>query len=1351
MKKIINILLLFVLSFQLYSQPFYQRIEEAYKKNAVYDYNTLFKTIPMSDEWHSNVRVEAIVESADGFIWFGTHEGVGRYNGFYTQNIAFKNVPDNVPNKVLCMEVDKYNNIWAGSVNGLFLYNRQKNIFEPFLNNNLNNKQIRAMCMKGDTLALLTFTMTEMRIVLLNPKNKTVFLEYKLSQEEIYDDQIYFHDYLIFDTQNRLWFGGRILNTGYFENNEDVFLKYDNNEFLTFGFIELPNNEIWMVGDKLYIYRNGIINTSDKIIHRYAFLNTSSGLFWGGYGQNLTHLTPNNQIFNYQQKHLIETSFIGGYINTIFEDRNKNIWIGTSKGVSILPYQSNILKVIGIELLTETSSFRSIAPYGNMLQSSDNTVWSGSESDGLIKMNPTTYQVTSFRYNMLSDNALASYSNNVTGVTFDNEQNIWLSLWNADRRNNKIGVQKFNPYSNEFTTFFKKENWIEDFWISGIVFDFQNRLRLGSWGFGYGVIDFDITKGQIGTDNFSSFFFAAPPNTKLFTFGNHICYYYDIAMLINNGNNNSTLLVTTKTIDWYMEHYINNNVLKILQPDAFYKWWFNFQDSFIAIAENGMAFFYPSLQHLKLANLPIDVKLNSDSSVLWISEKEQIIEFQLNTQKVIYHQLQTHTEVKGIEVLPDNNLLTIFGDSVFIYQPATKEYVFQKKLFDNSKIQLLQKTSDNRIWLITDSSFYCYRNGNWFSTKNTSIVYDVQYDKYRNTTWFAHANGLFCLEKMKNYKPNFGEYATGIENITQIIVTDSILFLNSKYNLLYFNPEKEFFIEKEFSKYHLYQNLINWIKKEETARKIWINGNDLFLSCMLPTNPPTFQHYIRNRDFPNVEFFDIATNEQNKTWLATSTGLLQLDTVTQKFEKDTFWNLPQNMEINALLFHQKGLWCCGGNQLYFSDSTQKVFVFNDILNKTTDEFEPRSFLELNDGRICVGSQSGFVLFHPDSLLKMQQIQSNYLFNELKTNDSSYQITSDTIELNYTSRWAKFTVGYFGFNKNEPHNLQLICEGKTLKKEISNHGIEFTFDLEAGKKYILQLKEGNRIIKKLVVEVESIPLYLKTIFWIVIFVAISIIIVLLILRNISIKTKKEKAEKDKAIAEQNRELAEKSKTIAEQEAKQKEAENQLTQSRVALLQSYMYPHFVANALENARALLNTDKENAEIILTRLSFIMKKLSIKHSKPTWTLAEEFEIIERYLEIQKIRFSDRYESIEILDSSGFRDNMPIMRTLVFSHVENAFRHGLEAVRSRKWIFSIEYETNEEFFIIRVIDNGKGFEVKDMRKEGALSKIQELLNLQNQRNQNHISYTFDSAPDKGTTVTICLPLQYVYKEQFTN
>src|ERR1019366_144802 len=116
---------------------------------------------------------------------------------------------------------------------------------------------------------------------------------------------------------------------------------------------------------------------------------------------------------------------------------------------------------------------------------------------------------------------------------------------------------------------------------------------------------------------------------------------------------------------------------------------------------------------------------------------------------------------------------------------------------------------------------------------------------------------------------------------------------------------------------------------------------------------------------------------------------------------------------------------------------------------------------------------------------------------------------------------------------------------------------------------------------------------------------------------------------------------------------------LTEARLQALLHQLKPHFLFNTLNGIASLMHTDVEAADTMLVRLSELLRITMSHTGAPRTTLREEVAFLERYLDIEKIRFRNRLEVSMEVSEDALDALVPSL--ILQPIVENAVRHGIE------------------------------------------------------------------------------------------
>lgn len=113
-----------------------------------------------------------------------------------------------------------------------------------------------------------------------------------------------------------------------------------------------------------------------------------------------------------------------------------------------------------------------------------------------------------------------------------------------------------------------------------------------------------------------------------------------------------------------------------------------------------------------------------------------------------------------------------------------------------------------------------------------------------------------------------------------------------------------------------------------------------------------------------------------------------------------------------------------------------------------------------------------------------------------------------------------------------------------------------------------------------------------------------------------------------------------------------------QAEVRALQARIRPHFLFNSLNSIISLVRRDPATAERAIEDLSEVFRA-ALGAGQGDWTLAEEFELIDRYLGIEQLRLGDRLR-LRIDLEPGWPQALRLPRLLLQPLVENAILHGV-------------------------------------------------------------------------------------------
>ncbi len=107
-----------------------------------------------------------------------------------------------------------------------------------------------------------------------------------------------------------------------------------------------------------------------------------------------------------------------------------------------------------------------------------------------------------------------------------------------------------------------------------------------------------------------------------------------------------------------------------------------------------------------------------------------------------------------------------------------------------------------------------------------------------------------------------------------------------------------------------------------------------------------------------------------------------------------------------------------------------------------------------------------------------------------------------------------------------------------------------------------------------------------------------------------------------------------------------------------IKAHINPHFIFNALNSIRALIDENPSRARTAITELSNILRSSMQAEKLETVTFEKELNIVKDYLALEHIRFEDRLHIEYDIDEDTL--NQPIPPMMLQTLVENAIKHGI-------------------------------------------------------------------------------------------
>lgn len=199
---------------------------------------------------------------------------------------------------------------------------------------------------------------------------------------------------------------------------------------------------------------------------------------------------------------------------------------------------------------------------------------------------------------------------------------------------------------------------------------------------------------------------------------------------------------------------------------------------------------------------------------------------------------------------------------------------------------------------------------------------------------------------------------------------------------------------------------------------------------------------------------------------------------------------------------------------------------------------------------------------------------------------------------------------------------------------------------------------------------------------------------------------------------------------------KKQSKEIKQAETMIMQAQMSPHFFYNAMLSIKSLIKDDPDKAtDAIDWLLNYTRESADLMACNSLIPFTKEIELVENYLNLEKIRFGDKIEFEFLINEENFLIPPMSLQPLV----ENSIRHGIRKRPDGCGKIRIETGQTDKEYLIEVKDNGVGFDVNaplsDDRTHMGLSNT--IKRIENQCNGHVVLH---SKKNKGSTVIIYIP-----------
>lgn len=465
--------------------------------------NKKFKHLSL-EEGLSQSSVLCVLQDHNGFLWFGTRDGLNKYDGYTFKKYRYnaQNAESLSNSYVRSIYEDENNNLWIGTNNGLNRYVPNKDSFKRYRQNSdkikteSNNEIWSIISGKKDYL----FLGTGYGIKKFNMSNGKFSSFDNLDKNKNGIGSTIIRN-LLRTSDGNLWICS---NTGVavYNSKKGIIKRFSHLGNVATGIaIELPilyedhNKNLWLgfkgglayfnkkknAFESFEVYSGPNLKITDEVrTIRQSYLGTLwVGTYNGIYIVNRDKSLISHSIHDENDPNSLSQNSI----YTIAEDSKGDVWVGTyAGGVNYYDRSYDLFKNFSSGTNNSKLNYKVVS---SIVEDPDQNLWIGTEGGGINFYNQKTRKFTYYQHNENDANSLST--DNVKSMIRTQNGNFWIGTHDG-------GLNFLNP--KQFPYKFKKyksivgvANSLSNNRIISLLEDYKNDIWIGTSGGGINVFE----------------------------------------------------------------------------------------------------------------------------------------------------------------------------------------------------------------------------------------------------------------------------------------------------------------------------------------------------------------------------------------------------------------------------------------------------------------------------------------------------------------------------------------------------------------------------------------------------------------------------------------------------------------------------------------------------------------------------------------------------------------------------------------------------------------------------------------------------------------------------------------------
>jgi len=398
----------------------------------------------------SNNAVTSIYQDHNGLMWFGTYDGLNRYDGynFTIYRNEFNDTNSLANNRIACITEDRHQRLWIGTRGGFSIYNRSNGRFSG-----LRYLPYKSAKEKRITVSVNAVLPGKGEIIFIGTNGEGLLIDRSkgpASQAPLKMGQALITQYEVTsvatDAAQHTWLFVRGVGLCSYDDQSGT-VKVVNDSIRNGIALQADQQgRLWLGADEgLYKYDiaantfTSVLTThSKRIVHLLIDRQQTLWIASDGEGVFTMPLSTGQitRLASPQNKELLTSTAVF----SIFEDHEGRKWIGTLRGgVNILDPGKAGFASVTHDPLNPNSLINDFTL--SLCEDADHNIWIGTDGGGLSIWNRQQNRFTN--YKNLSGNAHSLCSDFVTCIIKDFQQDIWITTWGT-------GIYRYNKAAGSF-------------------------------------------------------------------------------------------------------------------------------------------------------------------------------------------------------------------------------------------------------------------------------------------------------------------------------------------------------------------------------------------------------------------------------------------------------------------------------------------------------------------------------------------------------------------------------------------------------------------------------------------------------------------------------------------------------------------------------------------------------------------------------------------------------------------------------------------------------------------------------------------------------------------------------------